>query len=177
MKTALTIAGSDCSGGSGIQGDLKTFAAHQIFGMSVITAVVAENTYEVTSLEAVSPNMITDQMTAVFEDIPPDAVKIGMLPNVETIHAVADQLEKYRPAHIVVDPVMVATSGTEGFLAGSAGPYFTPGGGVYSKSAGSRNHHRIENRKYRTYEKSCPADTGNGGKICIGQRRAPLLRF
>ena len=81
MKTALTIAGSDCSGGAGIQADLKTFAAHKVFGMSVITAVVAENTSRVISIENMPPNCITDQITAIFEDIKVDAIKIGMLPN------------------------------------------------------------------------------------------------
>lgn len=111
MKTALTIAGSDCSGGAGIQADLKTFAAHQIYGTSVLTAVLAENTCHVVRIEPVSPIMIADQITAVFEDIPPDAIKIGMLPTRESIETVADQLKAYSIPHVVVDPVMAATSG------------------------------------------------------------------
>ena len=79
MKKALTIAGSDCSGGAGIQADLKTFSAHGVFGMSVIVSVVAENTSRVIGIEDVSPDMIRQQIDAVFEDIQPDAVKVGML--------------------------------------------------------------------------------------------------
>ena len=79
MKTALTIAGSDCSGGAGVQADLKTMSALGVFGMSVIVSVVAENTARVLSIEDISPKVIADQIDAVFEDIPPDAVKVGML--------------------------------------------------------------------------------------------------
>lgn len=111
MKTALTIAGSDCSGGAGVQADLKTFAAHQLYGTSVLTAVIAENTFRVASIETVSPEMIAEQIAAVFEDIPPNAVKIGMLPTAESMWAVADKLREYSLPPVVVDPVMVATSG------------------------------------------------------------------
>ncbi len=111
MKTALTIAGSDCSGGSGIQADTKTFAAHQIYATSVITAVVAENTCHVRKVEPLSPEIISEQITAVFEDIPPHAVKVGILPTREIVAAVADKLQEYSMPHVVVDPVMVATSG------------------------------------------------------------------
>ncbi len=111
MKTALTIAGSDCSGGAGIQADLKTFAAHKVFGMSVITAVVAENTSRVISIENMPPNCITDQITAIFEDIKVDAIKIGMLPNEICMKTVAQELQKYHPNNIVIDPVMVAKGG------------------------------------------------------------------
>lgn len=111
MKTALTIAGSDCSGGAGIQADLKTFSAHKVFGMSVITAVVAENTSRVISIENMPENCITDQITAVFEDITVDAVKIGMLPNESCMKTVAEELQIYKPNNIVVDPVMVAKGG------------------------------------------------------------------
>lgn len=111
MKHVLTIAGSDCSGGAGIQADLKTFAAHGTFGMSVITAVVAENTQRVISIQNVEPRVITDQIHAVFEDIPVDAVKVGMLSNASTMHAVVQALQQYRPDKLVVDPVMVAKGG------------------------------------------------------------------
>ncbi len=111
MKTAVTIAGSDCSGGAGIQADLKTFAAHRIFGMSVITSVVAENTCRVIDIQDMTPSMIQNQMTAIFEDIPPDAVKVGMLSSSDCMIAVAEKLREFRPEHVVIDPVMVAKGG------------------------------------------------------------------
>ena len=108
MKTALTIAGSDCSGGAGVQADLKTMSALGVFGMSVIVSVVAENTARVLSIEDISPKVIADQIDAVFEDIPPDAVKVGMLSTPACMEAVAAGLKKYRPRHVVIDPVMYA---------------------------------------------------------------------
>ena len=112
MKTALTIAGSDCSGGAGIQADLKTMSALGVFGMSVIVSVVAENTARVLSIEDISPKVIADQIDAVFEDIPPDAVKVGMLSTPACMEAVAAGLKKYRPRHVVIDPVMYAKNGS-----------------------------------------------------------------
>ena len=111
MKTALTIAGSDSGGGAGIQADLKTFSAHHVFGMSVITAVTAQNTVEVRSIQSIDTNIIADQIAAVFEDITVDAVKIGMLGSSEVIETVANQLKIYKPTNIVLDPVMIAKSG------------------------------------------------------------------
>lgn len=111
MKKALTIAGSDCSGGAGIQADLKTFSAHGVFGMSVIVSVVAENTSRVIEIQDVTPEMIEKQMEAVFEDIPPDAVKVGMLSQPNCMEAVAEGLCRYRPQRIVIDPVMYAKNG------------------------------------------------------------------
>lgn len=111
MKKCLSIAGSDCSGGAGIQADLKAFSANRTFGMSVITSVVAENTTRVLSVFNVLTEEIKKQIDAVFEDIEVDAVKLGMLPTAEIISAVADKLCQYRPKIIVCDPVMVATSG------------------------------------------------------------------
>lgn len=111
MKTALTIAGSDCSGGAGIQADLKTFSAHGVFGMSAVTAVVAENTCRVLSIQDIPPQIIQDQITAVMEDIGADAVKVGMLSGTETMEAVAESLRHYTPHHTVIDPVMVAKGG------------------------------------------------------------------
>ncbi|GHU44472.1 hypothetical protein FACS1894193_12950 [Bacilli bacterium] len=93
-QKALTIAGSDCSGGAGIQADLKTFSAHGVYGMSVITAVVAENTYRVSGIMDVTPDMIDKQIRDVFEDIEPDAVKIGMLNTIETMQTVANALKR-----------------------------------------------------------------------------------
>ena len=111
VKKCLTIAGSDCSGGAGIQADLKTFSAHGVYGASVITSVVAENTSRVISVFNVPVSEIELQIDAVFEDVEIDAVKLGMLPTAEIIVAVAENLARYKPAHIVCDPVMVATSG------------------------------------------------------------------
>ncbi|MFR6344078.1 MAG: bifunctional hydroxymethylpyrimidine kinase/phosphomethylpyrimidine kinase [Christensenellales bacterium] len=111
MKHALTIAGSDCSGGAGIQADLKTFAAHGVYGMSVIVSVVAENTERVISIEDISPKVICDQIDAVFTDIDVHAVKVGMLSGAEQMQAVAQRLSQYRPQNVVIDPVMVAKGG------------------------------------------------------------------
>jgi hydroxymethylpyrimidine/phosphomethylpyrimidine kinase len=111
VKKALSIAGSDCSGGAGIQADIKTFSAHGVFGMSVITSVVAENTFRVIEYQDVRPDIIEKQIDAVFEDIPPDAVKIGMLSCRETMLAVAGRLREKNPRNIVVDPVMYAKNG------------------------------------------------------------------
>ena len=111
MKTALSIAGSDCSGGAGIQADLKTMSALGVFGMSVIVSVVAENTSRVISIEDVSPQVIADQIDAVFEDMPVDAVKVGMLSTPACMHVVADKLRQYHPQHRVIDPVMYAKNG------------------------------------------------------------------
>ena len=111
MKTALSIAGSDCSGGAGIQADIKTMSAIGVFGMSVIVSVVAENTSRVISIEDVSTKVISDQIDAVFEDITVDAVKVGMLTSPECMKTVASKLLQYKPKHIVVDPVMYAKNG------------------------------------------------------------------
>jgi len=111
MKTALTIAGSDSGGGAGIQADLKTFAANGIYGMSVITAVTAQNTVEVRSVQNIDVQIIQDQIEAVFDDIKVDAVKIGMLSSPSIVTTVTDALAKYQPNHIVVDPVMVSKGG------------------------------------------------------------------
>lgn len=111
IKKCLTIAGSDCSGGAGIQADLKTFSAHGVYGASVITSVVAENTSRVISVYSVPVKEIEAQIDAVFEDIEIDSVKIGMLPTVEIIKAVAAKLKQYKPKFVIFDPVMVATSG------------------------------------------------------------------
>ncbi len=111
MKKVLTIAGSDCSGGAGIQADLKTFAAHGVFGMSVIVSVVAENTSRVIGILDITPDMIEKQIDAVFQDIEVDAVKVGMLSQPECMRAVAKKLREYSPKKVVVDPVMYAKGG------------------------------------------------------------------
>ena len=111
MKKVLSIAGSDCSGGAGIQADLKTFSAHGVFGMSVIVSVVAENTSRVIDIQNVTPDMIEKQIDAVFEDIEVDAVKIGMLSTPECMKAVAAKVKQYQPENVVIDPVMYAKNG------------------------------------------------------------------
>ena len=111
MRTALTIAGSDSSGGAGIQADLKTMLANGVYGMSAITALTAQNTVGVAAVAEVSPEFLGKQLDAVFTDIFPDAVKIGMTANAELIEVIADRLRFYRAERIVADPVMIATSG------------------------------------------------------------------
>ncbi len=111
MKTCLTIAGSDSSGGAGIQADLKTMTVNGVYAMSVITALTAQNTQGVSGILDVSPEFITSQMDAVFTDIYPDAIKIGMVSSPEIVEAITKSLEKYEAKNIVLDPVMVATSG------------------------------------------------------------------
>lgn len=113
MKIALTIAGSDSSGGAGIQADLKTFLANGVYGMSAITALTAQNTLGVRSVMNSTPEFLSDQLDAIFEDIFPDAVKIGMVSSAELIKVIAAKLNFYRAKNIVVDPVMVATSGAK----------------------------------------------------------------
>jgi hydroxymethylpyrimidine/phosphomethylpyrimidine kinase len=113
MKTVLTIAGSDCSGGAGIQADLKTIEAHKLYGMSVITALTAQNTVGVNAVMPVDSDFISKQLEAIFEDLFPDAIKIGMLPDKEIVKVVAEMIRKYHPERIVIDPVLSSTSGTE----------------------------------------------------------------
>lgn len=112
MRTVLTIAGSDCSGGAGIQADLKTVTANGVYAMSAVTALTAQNTTGVYGVVEVSPEFLECQLDCIFTDIFPDAVKIGMLPSEEIIRAVAGKLRKYRAEHVVLDPVMVSTSGS-----------------------------------------------------------------
>lgn len=111
MATALTIAGSDSGGGAGIQADLKTFAALGVYGTSAITAVTAQNTLGVTAIAELDPSMVAAQIDAIAGDIPPDAVKTGMLANAEIIAMVAGKVREHRLLNLVVDPVMVAKGG------------------------------------------------------------------
>ena len=113
MKTALTIAGSDSSGGAGIQADIKTMTVNGVFAMSAITALTAQNTTGVTDILEATPAFLEKELDAVFTDIFPDAVKIGMVSSAELITVIADKLRQYGARHIVVDPVMVATSGSK----------------------------------------------------------------
>ncbi len=112
MKTALTIAGSDASGGAGIQADIKTMTMHRVYAMSVITALTAQNTLGVRAILDSTPAFLKEQLDAIFEDIFPDSVKIGMVSSGELIEVIADRLSFHGARNIVVDPVMVSTSGS-----------------------------------------------------------------
>lgn len=111
MYTALTIAGSDSSGGAGIQADIKTMTANGVYAMSAITALTAQNTTGVTSIMEVTPQFLAEELDCIFTDIYPDAIKTGMVSSSELIEVIADKLTGYQAKNIVVDPVMVATSG------------------------------------------------------------------
>ena len=112
MKTALTIAGSDSSGGAGIQADIKTMTMNGVYAMSAITAMTAQNTTGVRAIQESTPDFLAQQLDAVFEDIPPDAVKIGMVSSQALIRVIADRLRFYDAKNVVVDPVMVASAGS-----------------------------------------------------------------
>lgn len=111
LPTALTIAGSDSSGGAGIQADLKTMTVNNVYGMSVITALTAQNTMGVDAILDIDPDFIAKQIDSVFTDIDPDAIKIGMLSDCKTMEVIGERLKFYDAKNIVVDPVMVSTSG------------------------------------------------------------------
>lgn len=113
MKTVLSIAGSDSSGGAGIQADLKTITMNGAYGMTAVTALTAQNTTGVTDIMNVTPDFLAEELDAVFTDIRPDAVKIGMVSEAELIRVIARKLKEYWASHIVLDPVMVATSGAK----------------------------------------------------------------
>ncbi|WP_301390439.1 bifunctional hydroxymethylpyrimidine kinase/phosphomethylpyrimidine kinase [uncultured Muribaculum sp.] len=110
-RTALSIAGSDCSGGAGIQADIKTMSAFGVYAMTAITAITVQNTLGVTDVQGIRPDIVAGQIDAVYRDIRPDAVKIGMLFSPDIVAAVADALERNKARNIVLDPVMIATSG------------------------------------------------------------------
>ena len=112
MKTALSIAGSDCSGGAGIQADIKTMTMHGVYAMSVITALTAQNTTGVRGIQESTPEFLKQQLDAIFEDIRPDAVKIGMVASSELVRVIADRLKYYDAKNVVLDPVMVASAGS-----------------------------------------------------------------
>ncbi len=113
MKTSLSIAGSDCSGGAGIQADIKTMTMNGVYAMSAITALTAQNTMGVSDIAEVSPDFLEKQLDMIFTDIYPDSVKIGMVPDIRLIKVIADRLLFYKAKNIVVDPVMVSTSGAD----------------------------------------------------------------
>ena len=110
MKKILTIAGSDCSGGAGIQADIKTIMAHKMYAMSTITAMTAQNTMGVYGIQEATHEFVAKQLDCIFNDIRPDAVKIGMVFNSKIVEVIAEKLIQYRAENIVVDPVMVSTS-------------------------------------------------------------------
>lgn len=112
MVTALTIAGSDSSGGAGIQADIKTMTVHGVYAMSAITALTAQNTTGVSGIYEVSPEFLAKQLDSIFTDIPPHAVKVGMVSSAELVRVIAQKLREYGAKKIVVDPVMVSTSGS-----------------------------------------------------------------
>jgi len=112
MKTALTVAGSDCSGGAGIQADIKTMTMNGVYAMSAITALTAQNTTGVRAIQESTPDFLKQQLDSVFEDIYPDAVKIGMVASSELICVIADRLRHYHAKNVVIDPVMVASAGS-----------------------------------------------------------------
>ncbi|WP_027625872.1 bifunctional hydroxymethylpyrimidine kinase/phosphomethylpyrimidine kinase [Clostridium lundense] len=111
MKKVLTIAGSDSSGGAGVQADLKTMSAHGVFGMSVITAITAQNTQGVFAVQDIDKDIIGAQIDAIFTDIEVDAVKIGMVSKIDTIDVICEKIKQYSPKNLVVDPVMISKSG------------------------------------------------------------------
>lgn len=113
MNTALTIAGSDSCGGAGIQADIKTMTAHGVYAMSAITALTAQNTTGVSDIMEVTPEFLGKQLDMVFEDIFPDAMKTGMVATSELIKVIADKVKYYNAKNLVIDPVMVATSGSK----------------------------------------------------------------
>lgn len=110
VPAVLSIAGSDSSGGAGIQADIKTITAHRLYAETAITAITAQNTLGVTAVQNISPDIVAAQIDAVFDDIRPNAVKIGMVSSAEIIEVIADRLSAWNAQNIVVDPVMVATS-------------------------------------------------------------------
>lgn len=120
MKKVLSIAGSDCSGGAGIQADMKTITAHKMYAMTAITALTAQNTTGVYGVQEATPEFVGSQLDCIFRDIRPDAVKIGMVSNGEIVKVIAEKLREYQAENIVVDPVMVSTSGST-LMQGDAG--------------------------------------------------------
>ena len=169
MKTALTIAGSDSSGGAGIQADIKTMTANGVYAMSAITALTAQNTTGVTGIFEATPEFLAQEIDAIFTDIYPDAVKIGMVSSAELIGVIAEKLHTYGAKHIVVDPVMVATSGSK-LLRDDAVQALTekllPMAEVVTPNI-------PELRSFRHEDHRCGR---NGGRCKADQREIPLCR-
>lgn len=112
-RVVLSIAGSDCSGGAGIQADIKTIIVNDCYAMSVVSALTAQNTQGVSAIQATNTSLLADQLDSIFEDITPDSVKIGMICNIEQVKIISSKLKEYKAKNIVVDPVMVSTSGSK----------------------------------------------------------------
>ena len=125
IKKVLTIADSDCTGGAGIPADIKTITAHKMYAMSAVTALTAQNTTGVFGIVDVTPEFVGQQLDCIFTDIRPDAVKIGMVSNAGIIEVIAGKLKEYKAENVVIDPVMVATSGSRLLLDGAAGTLIT----------------------------------------------------
>lgn len=178
MKKVLTITGSDCSGGAGIQADLKTFSAHGVFGMSAVTAVVAENTSRVIAVQNITPDIIAKQIDAVFEDIGADAVKIGMLPTPESMEAVTGRMRRYGQHPVIIDPVMYAKNGCPLMeetavnalikMVIPAADVLTPNIPEAEKIAGTRieSVKDMENAAQKIHDMGCGAVVIKGGHAC-----------
>ena len=153
MKKILTIAGSDSGGGAGIQADLKTIQAHGMYGMSVITAVTAQNTKSVFQVDAMSPESVEAQLDAVLSDLLPDAVKIGMVYDTAVIHIIAEKLKQYQPPHIVVDTPIFQWAGA--VTAGSKGCTFNriaaTGRADHTESSRDGTDDRYDDPNHRRY--------------------------
>ena len=175
MKTVLAIAGTDPTGGAGIQTDLKTIEAYGLYGMAVITVVIAQNTTGVFDMQPVSAALVAKQIDCVFEDIRPDSVKLGMLYDTNIIRTVAERLRAYHAENIVLDPVMLSSSGSALLRPDAAKTLLDelfPLCARYSQSAGS-------GRDMRPYHpQPCGHGTGRAGdrpldpRLCDGQGRA-----
>ena len=152
MKTALTIAGSDSSGGAGIQADIKTMMANGVFAMSAITALTAQNTTGVEAILNATPEFLGQELDCIFTDIYPDAVKIGMVSDKELICMIAAKLKQYDAKNVVVDPVMVATSGARLISEDPTGK------DLNAKYPGNRRIDRYEDHICRRYGSSSKED-------------------
>ena len=156
MRTAVTIAGSDSSGGAGIQADIKTMMANGVYAMSAITALTAQNTTGVTSILNATPEFLGQELDAIFTDIYPDAVKIGMVSESSLIRTIAAKLRQYEAKNIVVDPVMVATSGATTHQRGGSGDpekgAFSSGLRPDTEHSRNRSPHRDGSEDHRGYD-------------------------
>ena len=170
MKTALTIAGSDSSGGAGIQADIKTMTANGVYAMSAITALTAQNTTGVYGIYEVTPEFLREQLYAVFSDIRPDAVKVGMVSSSALIDVIADALERFCAPNIVVDPVMVSTSGSRLIDEDAVG-------NAHAQAAPARRHHHAQHPRGGNPVRDRNKLGGRHGKggaenIGVGRRRS-----
>lgn len=157
MKTALTIAGSDSSGGAGIQADIKTMMANGVYAMSAITALTAQNTTGVAAIQNATPEFLAQEIDSIFTDIEPDAVKVGMVSEKKLIKVISDKLKQYKAKNIVIDPVMVATSGArlinEDAVDTLKKRIVSFGNDSYSKYSGGRRTGPNKNKQLKRYDK------------------------